>query len=338
MKLLVITQKIDLDDDIKGFFHQWAQKLANKADFVSIICLEKGRYSLPDNVRIFSLGKEKFNSRIRYVLNFYKYIWNLRNDYDVVFVHMNPIYVVMGGILWEFMNKKIFLWYNHRYGNFIVRLAANIADKVFHTSSFAFATRFENSAIMPVGVDTSTFSKNNNANKQKNSILCLGRISPVKKIQVLIKFTLNIVGEAEKGEEVYFKEIKELAKELEVKNKIKFLGKVPNYKTPELYNQSEIFVNLTPSGSFDKTIIEAMACEAVPVLCNESLKGFLPNFLIFREDSVEDLKEKIVYLFNMETEAKNKLGKSLRSLAIEHHGLDSLVAKLSEIFKGYLRG
>ena len=110
------------------------------------------------------------------------------------------------------------------------------------------------------------------------------------------------------------------------------MGKVANYKTPEFYSQSEIYVNLTPSGSFDKTIVEAMACESIPIVCNESLKGFLPNFLIFEEGSIEDLKQKIVYIFDMDTDAKFKLGKSLRSLAIEHHSLDGLVNKLLDVF------
>lgn len=59
MRLLIVTQKVDRDDDLLGFFHQWICEFAKHCDFVTVICLEKGEYALPANVRILSLGKER---------------------------------------------------------------------------------------------------------------------------------------------------------------------------------------------------------------------------------------------------------------------------------------
>src|ERR1700733_6884068 len=118
MKLLILTQKIDKDDGVLGFFHGWVKEFSSHFDQVTVICLGKGEYSLPPNVQVFSLGKEKESggSKLFYIFNFYKYIWQERNNYDAVFVHMNQEYVLLGGLFWKLLGKKVFLWRNHPKG------------------------------------------------------------------------------------------------------------------------------------------------------------------------------------------------------------------------------
>src|SRR3972149_5992145 len=101
MKLLFITQKVDKNDDVLGVYHRWIEELAKKAERIHVICLYKGRVEMPGNVEAHSLGKElpglprrglikAGRSRLRYLWNFFRLIWKLRREYDVVFVHMNP--------------------------------------------------------------------------------------------------------------------------------------------------------------------------------------------------------------------------------------------------------
>ena len=299
---------------------------------------------MPPNVRVWSLGKETGSSRIKYVLKLYKYIWQLRNEYDGVFVHMNPIYVVLGGIFWRIWGKRIFLWYNHQSGTLIAKIGIKLANKVFYTSPFSFASKFKKAERMPAGIDTEVFRRNNEILKTKNSILYLGRISPIKNVNILIEsanlldkegtdFILNIVGEPGEKDKEYFEEIKNLSRDLADKEKIRFLEKVPNYKTPKIYNQNEIFVNLSPPGSFDKTILEAMACETLVLVSNKTFHNVLSDHLIFKEKKPEDLKNKITNVFNMEKEEKEKLGRELRKYAVQNHSLDNLTEKVIKAFR-----
>ena len=78
MKLLIITQKVDINDDVLGFFHRWIEEFAKHCEKITVICLQKGEYNLPDNVKVLSLGKEGAMAKIKYALNFYKYIWQER--------------------------------------------------------------------------------------------------------------------------------------------------------------------------------------------------------------------------------------------------------------------
>lgn len=343
MKLLIVTQKVDIDDDIKGFFHRWIEKFSEKFDSLNVICLQRGRYSLPGNVKVFSLGKEGGKNRKRSSCKFYKYIWQLRKDYDAVFVHMNPIYVVLAGVFWKLSGKKIFLWHNHKQGNILTRLAIFLSDAVFYTSPQSFSSRFKKSAIMPVGIDTDDFKVLNQQPKVPNSILYLGRFSPVKNVDILIEaanlldkrgidFKLNIVGQPAESERDCFDKIKEISRDLEAKGKARFWGKIANYQTPEIYNQNEISVNLTQAGSLDKTIFEAMACQSLVLVSNpvfeEIFNKDMGDILMFQEKNADDLSRKISYLIKLPPEQKEKIGRDLRELVVKNHSLEVLVQKL----------
>ncbi len=370
MKLLFITQKVDKDDDVLGIYHRWIEELAKKFDQINVICLYRGRVELPTNVTVYSLGKEKYAkhqstnsaqmSRIKhlwhshfirrfvFLLRFYKYLWQLRGDYDRILVHMNPEYMILAGLLWKISGKKPILWYNHPMGGWKARVAIAIADRVLRTSPFAFSARYKKSMLMPVGIDTDVFRKIAAAPKKPRSILYLGRLSPIKYIEVLIDavsildaqgidFTLTIAGEPSKeSERAYAVSLKERAKELVKKGKVIFRSGVPNYQAPALYNAHFLSVNMTPTGSFDKTIIEAMACELPVIVSNHALREIFPSELaaklMFEEKNSDDLAKKIAALLNLSDEEKNQIGKKMRQLIIEKHSLTSLVDKLTKIF------
>lgn len=344
MRLLVLTQKVDIEDGVLGFFHGWLKKMAVSFEKINVICLQKGKIGLPSDIQIFSLGKESGESKIKYLVRFYKYVWQLRNEYDAVFIHMNAIYVVLGGLIWLLKGKKVVLWYNHRYGNIVSRLAYLMVSRVLYTSPFSFFAGCNRVQQMPAGIDMDLFKADSSVKKTDNSILCLGRIAPIKNIEVLIeaarllsqdnnKFVLSIVGDALTKDRSYFDKIKFSAKELEAASLIKFMGEVPNHKSPQIYNQNGIFVNLTNSGSLDKTILEAMACESVIVVNNQYFKGVLPVQFIFEENCAEDLKNKLTQVLRLQEDQKKEIGKKFREYVIKNHSLDLLIAQLHTIFE-----
>lgn len=343
MRLLFITQKMDKDDDVLGVYHHWIEELAKKIDKLSVICLYRGRIELPNNVFVYSLGKEKLRNweigKLSYLWNFYKYLYRLRGNYDAVFVHMNPEYILLGGLFWKLLGKKIFLWYNHPLGGLKVRLAAKFCQKVFHTSPFAYAARFSHSQIMPAGIDTDIF-KRDFRKKEPNSIFYLGRISPVKNLDCLIEaakilresgvaFYLSIVGSPINPEDYeYEKKIKSVAKNLIDSGFIKFMLFVSNQKVPELYNQNELVVNLTDTGSLDKAMLEAMACGCLVLTSNKALQPVLPPEFIFQEKNSQNLAEKIVVLLKLTQTEKENYGRNFREYVIKNHDLKILIDKL----------
>lgn len=356
MKFLIITQKLDLNDDLLGFMHGWIFEFAKHCERVTVIALGVGEYKLPANVKVLSLGKEnisqkskvyKVKSKLIYCLRFYKYIWQERKNYDKVFVHMNKEYVILGGLFWKIQGKKTALWYNHLKGNIFSKISGALADAIFYTSPFSFFAKNKKAVIMPAGIYTDVFRKIPEIKRAKNSLLFLGRISPVKNLETLVgavkllnekgvDFNLNIIGEAEERDSGYFEKIKKSAGELERAGKIKFFAKRPNFKTPEIYNQNEIFINLTDSGSLDKTTLEAMACESLVIASNKSFEKIFTenwhNLMMFKEKDENDLAEKIIKLLNLSEEEKEDVRKKSRELVIEGHGLKKLMEKIISCF------
>ena len=279
MKLLILTQKVALKDPILGFFHRWIEEFAKNFEKVTVVCLERGEYNLP-GIEVLSLGKEERKSKAEYLSKFYRDIWQERSNYDAVFVHMNQEYVLLGWVLWRLMGKKIYLWRNHAEGSILTRMAVWFSNKVFYTSPQSFTARFAKAVQMPVGVDTDFFKPNPSVDRISNSILFLGRIAPVKKVIEFVewfntldqKFIATVAGSALLQDSEYEKKVKEITSP-----RIKFVGSVNHEQALELYQTHEIYVNKTPVGSFDKTIVEAVACGMKILVDNEAVKDLKPE-------------------------------------------------------------
>jgi len=347
VKLLILTQKVDIDDPVLGFFVRWVREFAKHCEKITVICLQKGEYDLPGHVRVLSLGKEEGVSRLRYIIRFYRYLWNERKNYDTVFVHMNQEYVLLGGLIWKCLGKKIALWRNHYAGGLFTRIAMMLSDHVFCTSKYSFTARSKKTTLMPVGIDTVTFTstgEERHAYRQvgaKNSILFLSRIAPSKNVHMFIEalgllkkqgvlFSANIYGNALPKDTQYLERLKARTKELGLEHVVHMQSGVPNQKTPEIYNTHEIFVNTSPSGMYDKTIFEAMACEGLVLTSNINLKGSIDNMFLFRENDGEDLARQLVKLLALSPEEKKKLRERLRAFVLSHHSLSLLGDKLGE--------
>mgnify|MGYP001569677115 FL=1 len=119
MRLLILTQKINKSDPILGFFHNWVLKLSEKFESIIVVCLQKGEYDLPSNVKVFSLGKEEGRSKLKYIFKFFHLCFFSSFKYDAVFVHMNQEYVLLGGLFWKILNKKVFMWERIRKSSII---------------------------------------------------------------------------------------------------------------------------------------------------------------------------------------------------------------------------
>ncbi|MFA6519973.1 MAG: hypothetical protein WCT41_04145, partial [Candidatus Paceibacterota bacterium] len=159
MKLLIVTQVVDSEDPILGFFTRWIEELATRVEQVKVICLKEGNHTFSKNTQVYSLGKERGRrSSIITAVCFKWLAWNLRADYDAVLVHMNPEYILVAGSLWRVLGKQVALWYNHPHGGLKLRLASRLAHTVFYTSPYAASARLSNAVRMPAGIDTDLFA------------------------------------------------------------------------------------------------------------------------------------------------------------------------------------
>ncbi len=310
-RLLIVTQSVDLDNPVLGFFHRWIEEFATHFDSVTVICLKRGRIALPANVTVLSLGKESGVSRVKYLWRFYRFIWRARRDYDAVFVHMNPIYVILGGLFWKAWRKKITLWYVHRNVDFKLRLAHFFVDQVYSATSQSFRLASKKVCFVGQAVDTVAYARPESfASKHHGSfrIISVGRVTPIKNLDTIIEAIallknrgvsahLEIVGEAiYPADIIYKKKLQELIAKHQLEKEIVWSGAVPPAEVAKHYWQNDVSVNAAPSGGMDKSVLESMAA-GVPVFTSNTafkeLFGEQASAFIFKERDAKDLAEKI---------------------------------------------
>ncbi len=335
MRLLVITQAVDRNDPVLGFFHRWIEEFAASVEKMEVICLKKGEYALPSNVSVYSLGKESKPSRVRYVFNFYRHLWRLRGQYDAVLVHMNEEYILLGGLVWLVLGKRMGLWRNHVQGNWKAAIACRIASVVFYTSPQTYASRFSHAHRMSVGVDTVRFVPAETL-APRGTILSLGRLDTVKNVDILLEaltllvqeqvsFKAVVVGSPTPGREAYAKELKERFCDLEKQGYVAYRTGVRFEDTPHIYASHRVFVNLTPPGSFDKTILEAAACGALVVASNPALKEVIHPSLFVESLTPQRVAEALRSALACTDEQSELERTKLRTYVAQEHSLAALV-------------
>jgi glycosyltransferase involved in cell wall biosynthesis len=341
MRIFIVTQTVDKNDEVLGFFHRWLGVFSKSYESVSVICLKKGSYDLPANVKVNSLGKEEGVSRLTYLFRFYRLIIGARRDYDAVLVHMNQEYVLLGGLLWKIFGKPVFLWRNHRVGNFLTDMAVLFCDKVFCTSPESYTARFPKTVIMPVGIDTEFFSDADIPARVQNSILFFGRIAKIKKPDLFLsavslikneKISVKMVGSYLPKDEDLKKELEEIIEKNSLGKVLKIEEGVPFERSREYYREADVYVNLTESGSLDKTILEAMSSGSLPVVANRYFENVLPR-LFLTKDNRDGVAKAIQSVLKMTDEDKERYRIEFRGYVVKNHSLALLATRLAEEIK-----
>ena len=343
MKLLITTKTVDENDQLLGFFVEWIRLFSKKFEKITVLCLEKGKFDLPENVKVINLGKYRGLGKLRTLFSLCFTIFNLRGDYDVVFVHMNPIWVVLGEPLWKLLGKRSFFWYTSGGVTFKLKVAEKFADVIFTASKESFRLKSDKVIVTGHGIDTRLFqpSEKLKVKSEKLMILSVGRIAPVKNYETLIdsakilkdrgeNFSITMIGEAALDNDArYLSSLKFKVKSLKLDENFSFIGKVNHKDLPQYYQSHDIFVHLSKTGSLDKTLLEAMACGMNVLSSNDSAKVFLSDDSLFNEDNSDDLADKIRSVI------KKYPDPVLREYVIKNHNLDNLINKISIIINGY---
>lgn len=310
-RLLIVTQSVDAHDPVLGFFVRWIAEFAAHAESVEVICLKEGSHDLSENVRVHSLGKEHgAASSVTYALRFLKLAWQLRHKYDVVFVHMNPEYLVLAGWLWRLSGKRTVLWYTHKSVDLKLRIGTCLANAVCTASKESFRLKSSKVHVVGHGIDVTQFSAAPREARRENDplrILTIGRFSKTKRIREMLEaldvlsargvpFSFTIAGvPATRADEQYEKDIKALLNAKPYTPQVTLLGAVSHATIPDLLASHDVFINLSATGSMDKAVLEALAAGLPAVTTNVAFQDLLsPAGLFVAEDTPEVLADALV--------------------------------------------
>ncbi len=344
--LLVIAQRVDETDDLRGFFVGWLREFSRHFNKVFVITIGKGNYNLPSNVFIYSLGYEIGASKIKKFRRFYKYLFRLTPKSQAIFAHMSPIFVILSWPAAKIFRKKIILWYSHRKTSFKLRAAAFLSDKILTSSESSLTLRTSKKIVTGHGIDTDYFKLKPQEDVFDKSkiwrITSIGRISPIKDYITIIK-TMSIL--KKKGYNVklkiigrpiypkdgqYLQQLKDLINSLKLQKNVDILDYIPYNQLPPVYQETDILINGSPTGGLDKVVLEAMASGVVIFVANKGFAQDLGSYqdkFIFQWNDPADLSNKIeLYLKN-----PISIGPFLRSQVIKRHNIQNILNNLAAI-------
>ncbi|SEO45824.1 protein involved in gliding motility RemC [Flavobacterium sp. CF108] len=160
--------------------------------------------------------------------------------------------------------------------------------------------------VLPKGIDLSLFTPSTNYSNKIEAIVTRSlqpeyrHDSILKAFGILhqkgIDFSLTIVGD---GTRLQF--LKDLAKELQIENKVIFTGRIPNTELPKLLQQSNIYISMPITEGVSASLFEAMACNCYPVVSdiegNQSWITHRQNGQLITIDDIEMLSNELIWSF-----------------------------------------
>ncbi|HRZ85775.1 MAG TPA: glycosyltransferase family 4 protein [Candidatus Paceibacterota bacterium] len=177
----------------------------------------------------------------------------------------------------------------------------------------------------------------------QNKILFLGRISPVKNLEILIqalsniqdkKIILEIVGPAEK---TYKQTLIKIIKSNNLERRVIFTDPIYDLKSKiKKIDSAKIFVLPSKSEAMPQSLIEAMAREKTVLSSDNSGSKELiedgKTGYLFKNEDISDLTEKLNLVLSTKNKDKNNKVAEQAKIFVEQFNWDKLIKKLISIF------
>jgi glycosyltransferase involved in cell wall biosynthesis len=331
MRLLIVTQTVDKKDPILGFFHRWIEEFGEQCDRVIVIGQSTGEYNFEAQITVASLKKEEGNSRFAQILRFWRLCLHHRGSYDHVFVHMTPIWVVLGFPAWFLLRKRVYLWYEARGDRWPLRIALRFVRKVFSASTHGMPVATSKSVITGHGIDTSQFFLGTGA-REKGSLIAVGRITAAKHPEVLLgclqhlppSFHLTFAGHTRTPDDKKLLEsLRRIISKENLADRV-FFREYSQDEVIKILQKAEMFIHASET-SLDKALLEAMACGCLVVSSAESAASVLPSMC---RTSPQKMSETVKHLLALPVSQRQALREELRKRVVENHSLPKLVERL----------
>ncbi len=341
MRLLIVTQAVDRTHPVLGFFHDWLVEFAAHVDVLTVITLYEGAHDLPPNVRVHSLGKEHGRRpTFSYTLEFLRLAWALRSEYDAVFVHMNPEYLIIAGPLWKALRKRTALWYLHKHVSWRLRLGVVWADAVFTATEASMRLSTRKKRIVGHGIRLDALPYVSAPPYPPLALLTIGRLSPVKRVHLLIEAFallrdggveayLTIAGSAAGPEgATYEQELHGMVEALGIAGRVVFLGSVPHSELPALFRESHLFLHASATGSLDKASLEPLACGVPLITTSEELAAIGLEAIVLSEPTPDGFAGAVRRVVGARLWDDAGARHEARAYVAEQHELSRLITRI----------
>ena len=354
MRLLLFNLMTDEADPVLGFACGWIRELAARCEFVDVITMYRGTHQLPDNVRVFSAGRERGLSKPLRLTVFYRRLLRLLRErrYDACFAHMMPLFAGLAGPLLSARGIPTVLWYTHRQRTAQLRLGLAMSRRVVSAVETSFPISTDKLRVIGHGIDCEFYAPSppldpipqDERGGSQPLVVQVGRLAAVKHQATTIRAVaetearLALIGGVQAGyPRGYEEQLRELMRRLECEARCRLLGDTAAPAVLEWYRRATVAVNMSPAGLFDKAALESMACGVPTVVCNPAFAPLLgehaPLLLTAGPDDFSGLRERLERLFALSAAERGVIGAALRENVRREHSLPALVERLVAVLR-----
>jgi glycosyltransferase involved in cell wall biosynthesis len=319
-RLIFLTQSVDPNHPVLAATIPKIRALADRVDEVFVLAQSVGAHALPANVEVRTFEAD---SRVGRASRFTRELARALPANAVV-AHMIPAYVALAAPLVRPRGIPLVLWYTHWKASTMLRVAERLATALASVDRRSFP--LPSAKVRPIGhgIDVSEFTCSNRGNRIGLRALVLGRYSPAKGIDTILRAVRQTDGV---DVELHGAALNPL--EREHRRELEQLGYpledvVPRKQLPELFARADVLVNNMEAGAPDKVVFEA-AASCLPVLASnpifdELFSGFP---LSFNRESPESLAERLRWLAGLSAAERAEIGRALRERVARHHSVDT---------------
>ncbi|OGS22903.1 MAG: hypothetical protein A2252_07440 [Elusimicrobia bacterium RIFOXYA2_FULL_39_19] len=239
---------------------------------------------------------------------------------------------------------RMFVKYTLNYAKKIVCISGKLKESILQLWKIQ---RKDIAVIYPAVNPIFLRSKNENSKNTNNTvILTAGGLRKIKRIEDVlgalkllkkkkIKFEYWIAGPETDNK----KGLLALVNENELVNEVKFLGYNNIENMVEIYDKSDIYINVSVLEGFGRTYLEAMARKKPIILtsvtgCSEVIRN-METGIIVESYNTEQIAQSLELLITNKKFAE-KIGQKGYEYLIENHSMDKFAAKQINIYKDLL--
>jgi glycosyltransferase involved in cell wall biosynthesis len=319
-RLVFLTQSVDPAHPVLAATIPKIRALAARVDEVVVLAQSGRGEGLPSNVDVRTFGAATQLGRA----------WRFERELaqalpaDAVVAHMIPVYVLLAAPLVRPRRTPLLLWYTHWKASPTLRVAERLATAIVSVDRRSFPLESAKVRGIGHGIDVNEFACTDRGAHAALRALVLGRYSPAKGIETILRGVQQVEGVEVKLHGVALNNL-----ERRHRAELEALGfplgdAVPRERVPDLFAGADVLINNMEAGAPDKVVYEAAAA-CLPVLASnpvfdELFDGFP---LSFDRESPESLAERLRWLASLDEGERAKIGRTLRERVAERHSVDT---------------
>src|SRR5436190_17786322 len=190
MRLVFLTQSVDPGHPVLAATLPKIRALADRVDEVVVLAQSGDGSGLPENVEVRTFGA---TSRLGRAWRFERELVRALPA-DGVVAHMIPAYVLLAAPLARPRRTPLVLWYTHWKASSTLSAATRLATAIVSVDRRSFPLASPKVRPIGHGIDVSEFTCTDRTGRSGLRALVLGRYSPAKGIETILRAVQQIEG------------------------------------------------------------------------------------------------------------------------------------------------